>query len=280
LVEPPQRARRDQSRRPTRHVLAFLAGFALVCAFAPPGAGAQFVSSPAFALSDATLLAAAGPLQQPQITPPAAPASRLRTDVSAAIGDSFKLLAIEHAIRISFQEKTRKELVGPFWPDYVHSVRVPRQWDDTDAWYINYVGHPIHGAAAGYNWLDHGPDGDVRFGRSPRYWAARGRATAWAAAYSLQFEIGPLSEASIGNVGMRPETTGWVDHVVTPVGALGLMVAEDALDRYFVEWAEARIRNRVLRASMRTLLNPARALSNGATGRAPWHRPSRPIGWR
>jgi hypothetical protein len=57
-------------------------------------------------------------------------------------------------------------------------------------------------------------------------------------------------------------------------------VAEDALDRYFVEWAEARIRNRVLRASMRTLLNPARALSNGATGRAPWHRPSRPIGWR
>ena len=130
-------------------------------------------------------------------------------------------------------------------------MRVPRQWEDTDAWYVNYVGHPIHGAAAGYNWLDHGPDGDVPFGRSPRYWAAKGRATAWAAAYSLQFEIGPLSEASIGNVGMRPETTGWVDHVVTPVGALGLMVAEDALDRYFVEWAEARIRNRVLRASMR-----------------------------
>ena len=69
-----------------------------------------------------------------------------------------------------------------------------------------------------------------------------------------------------------------MDHVVTPVGALGLMVAEDALDRYFVEWAETRIRNRVLRASMRMLFNPARALSNGATGRAPWHRAGRPIG--
>ena len=109
----------------------------------------------------------------------------------------------------------------------------------------------------------------MRFGKSPRYWAAKGRATAWAAAYSLQFELGPLSEASIGNVGKRPETTGWVDHVVTPVGALGLMVAEDALDCYLVEWSETRIRNRVFRASMRMLFNPARTLSNSATGRAP-----------
>ena len=200
-----------------------------------------------------------------------------RTDVMGAIGDSFKLLAIEHAIRISFQEKTRKELKGPFWNDYQRSVKVPTQWDDTDAWYVNYVGHPIHGAAAGYNWLDHGPDGDVPFGRNARYWSAKGRATAWAAAYSLQFELGPLSEASIGNVGMRSETTGWVDHVVTPLGALGLMVAEDAVDRYVTEWVEARVKNRVVRASLRVVLNPARTLSNGATGRAPWHRDGRPL---
>jgi hypothetical protein len=200
-----------------------------------------------------------------------------RTDVMAAVGDSFKLLLIEHGIRISFQEKTRKELSGPFWSDYQRSVKVPQQWDDTDAWYVNYVGHPIHGAAAGYNWLDHGPDGAVPFGRSSRYWSAKGRATAWAAAYSLQFEVGPLSEASIGNVGMRPETTGWVDHVVTPLGALGLMVAEDAVDRYVTEWIEGRVRNRVVRASVRVALNPARALSNGAAGRAPWHRTGRPL---
>ena len=198
----------------------------------------------------------------------------------AAVGDSFKLLLIEHGIRISFQKKTRKELGGPFWSDYQRSVKLPQQWDDTDAWYVNYVGHPIHGAAAGYNWLDHGPDGAVSFGRSSRYWAAKGRATAWAAAYSLQFEIGPLSEASIGNVGMRSETTGWVDHVVTPLGALGLMVAEDAVDRYVTEWIEGRVRNRVVRASVRVALNPARALSNGAAGRAPWHRTGRPLLWR
>lgn len=45
----------------------------------------------------------------------------------------------------------------------------------------------------------------------------------------VQFEFGPFSEASIGNVGLRPNTTGWVDHVVTPAGALGIMIAEDAL---------------------------------------------------
>ena len=93
-------------------------------------------------------------------------------------------------------------------------------------------------------------------GLSRRYWVTRAQAAAWTAVYSLQFEFGPLSEASIGNVGMYPETTGWVDHVVTPVGAFGLIVAEDALDRFFVKWIEARTKNRVARASLRLIFNP------------------------
>jgi hypothetical protein len=70
-----------------------------------------------------------------------------------------------------------------------------------------------------------------------------------------------------------------VDHVVTPVGAFGLIVAEDALDRFLVKWVEARTQNRVYRALLRLALNPSRTLSNSATGRAPWHRPGRPLGW-
>jgi 2-polyprenyl-6-methoxyphenol hydroxylase-like FAD-dependent oxidoreductase len=92
-------------------------------------------------------------------------------------------------------------------------------------------------------------------------------------------ECGPLSEASIGNVGLRPETTGWVDHVVTPVGAFGLMVAEDALDRFVVKWIEARTANRFFRASLRLIFNPSRTLSNSASGRLPWHREGRPLGF-
>ncbi|MGH9237784.1 MAG: hypothetical protein ACRD3G_07060 [Vicinamibacterales bacterium] len=168
-------------------------------------------------------------------------------DVLGAFADSLKLLMIEHAIRVGFREKTRRELGGNFWHDYRRSVRMPGQWTDTDSWWVNYIGHPIHGAAAGYPWLDHEPNAPKTFSRGSEYWASRGRAMAWSAGYSLQFEIGPLSEASIGNVGMRPETTGWVDHVITPVGAFGFLVAEDAVDRYVVQWIEKRIRHPVFR---------------------------------
>jgi hypothetical protein len=201
-------------------------------------------------------------------------------DVLGAFTDSFKLLLIEHGTRIAFQPKTRRELGGPFWSDYRRSVRIPRQWEDTDAWGVNYIGHPIHGAASGYIWLDHEPGAPTEISLTSRYWASRGRAAAWSAVYSLQFELGPLSEASIGNVGMRPETTGWVDHVVTPTGAFGWIVAEDALDRFFVRWTETHMKNRALRATLRLALNPGRALSNGASGRVPWHRDGRPLNWR
>ena len=205
--------------------------------------------------------------------------AHVKRDVVGALVDSFKLVMLEHATRVAFQEKTRAELTGPFWSDYFRSVKVPQQWDDTDSSLVNYVGHPVHGAAAGIIWLDHSDRDRASSMFSPGYLASRGRAAAFTAVYSLQFEIGPLSEASIGNVGMRPETTGWVDYVVTPVGAFGLMVGEDVLDRYFVRWAETRIRNRVFRATLRLMFGPSRFLANTAEGRLPWYRPERTLAW-
>jgi hypothetical protein len=195
-----------------------------------------------------------------------------------ALRDSFRLLTIEHATRIAFQEKTRRELGGPFFEDYVRSVKMPETWNDGDRWPVNYVGHPIHGAAAGFIWLDNEAGSpDPKMGFSKRYWASRGRATAWAAAYSLQFEFGPYSEASIGNVGLRPNTTGWVDHVVTPLGAFAFMAAEDAVDRFIITRIEAATRNRALRAISRMALNPGRTLANVSEGRALYYRSSRPL---
>ena len=209
------------------------------------------------------------------------PAGRPRgTDVGAAFRNSFKLLMIEHATRVLTQADTRRELSGPFWSDYRRSVRIPPQWNDSDPWAVNYIGHPIHGAAAGYLWLDADPNAPAELSLSGDYWWSRGRATIWTVVYSMQFEFGPLSEASIGNVGMKPGTRGWVDHVVTPAGALALMVAEDTLDRYFVKWVEERTTNTVWRASLRVAFNPARALANIASQRTPWDRQDRPINWR
>jgi hypothetical protein len=195
-----------------------------------------------------------------------------------ALADSLRLLALEHGIRIAFQEKTRVELRGPFVRDYLRSIHGPRTWEDGDNWIVNYLGHPIHGAAATRVWLDHSVKGGrLELSLSPSYWASRGRAAAFGAIYSIQFEFGPVSEASIGNVGMRPGTTGWVDHVVTPAGAFALTVAEDALDRYFVRFVERHTASSFLRASVRMLFSPSWTMANLAEGRAPWHRPTRPI---
>jgi hypothetical protein len=230
------------------------------------------------------LLAGAVPLGAQTVSPTVVQDDGARAregvDVLGTFADSLKLLLIEHTIRIAAQEKTRRELGGPFWEDYKRSVRMPRQWEDSDAWWVNYIGHPIHGASAGYIWLDHDRHAPVEIELTRRYWATRAQAAGWIGVYSLQFEFGPLSEASIGNVGMQPETTGWVDHVVTPVGAFGLIVAEDALDRFFVKWIEARTTNRVARASLRLIFNPARTFSNAAGGHLPWYRRDRSLSWK
>ena len=58
-------------------------------------------------------------------TPTTLEADQEACDVLGAFDDSLKLLLIEHGIRIALQEKTRRELGGPFWLDYRRSVRDP-----------------------------------------------------------------------------------------------------------------------------------------------------------
>ena len=212
-----------------------------------------------------------------QADPGRVPADESHSAIGAAVASSLRLLVLEHAGRIVFQERTRRELKGPFFRDYARSLRLPTTWKDGDTWLVNYIGHPIHGAAAGRTWLEHHPGPDLEIGLSGAYWSSRARAAAWAALYSVQFEFGPLSEASIGNIGLRPGRTGWVDHVVTPVGAFGMIVAEDALDRCVVQWVERKVGNRALRASARILLNPSRSLANIVDGRTPWFRARGPL---
>ncbi len=191
----------------------------------------------------------------------------------AAVAQSTRLLAREHLWRVAVEPNTRRQLQGSFMGDYRRSVRLPRQWADGDGWFVNYVGHPIHGAAAGRTWLHSDPTArHLELRLSKEYWASRAKATRWIALYSLQFEFGPFSEASVGNVGLDPATTGWVDHVTTPLGGLAIIVAEDALDRYLVRLVERRTNNRVLRATVRMAVNPARAMANVVEGHWPWYR--------
>jgi len=198
-------------------------------------------------------------------------------DLAGTFKASFRFLVFEHLARMTFQSKTRAELAGPFWADYAKSVRMPRTWGDTDGWAVNYLGHPIQGAATSRIWIDHSRDRAMPLGMNADYFKSRGKAAAFSAIYSVQFEMGPLSEASIGNVGMRPETTGWTDYVITPAGGMAYVMLEDALDKYVAKWVEARTTNIAIRATVRILCGPAHALANISELRNPWFRSDRPL---
>jgi hypothetical protein len=154
-----------------------------------------------------------------------------RTSLKRVFEDSIRLLAMQHSLRIGLQEKTRRELGGSFFSDYKRSVHMPHQWGDGDSGLTNYGGHPGQGAASGFIWVQRDPSAPPAFVANRAYLSSRLRGMAFAAGYSLQFEIGPFSEASIGNVGLHPETAGWVDHIMTPIGGLAIMVGEDTLRR-------------------------------------------------
>lgn len=189
---------------------------------------------------------------------------------------SFTFLAIEHSVRLSHEADTQAGLKGKFWKDYASSVAALRGWNDGDPFLINYIGHPFQGAISGYIQVQNDPK-YIReeFGSSPKYWKSRLRALAWSAAYSTQFEIGPISEASIGNVQRNPGRSGFVDIVVTPTGGFAVMLLEDALDQYVVKRFENWTSRRIPRILVRGFLNPNRSAANIMRGKLPWYRDTR-----
>ena len=187
-----------------------------------------------------------------------------------AIKESLKFLVIENGYRL-FQREARMQLGGPFFRDWGTSVRNLHGWGDGDPVITNYIAHPMQGAVSGYIQIQNDPRGqDLEFGRSKRYWYSRLRALAWAAGYSTEFEIGPLSEAAIGNVGLIKGTAGFVDFVVTPVGGLGMMLLEDVLNRFVLKKLEARTSCQWKLGLYRILFNPSRSFAGVLAGRLPW----------
>jgi hypothetical protein len=192
--------------------------------------------------------------------------------------ESFQFLALEHGFRYATEEGTVNPR-RPFFRGYKDSIENLHGWADGDPFYVSYVGHPMQGAVSGFLFVrnDRGYR-TVTFGKDRAYWKSRLRAAAWAWAYSEQFEIGPLSEASIGNTQASFPQQGFVDQVVTPVIGLGWMIAEDAIDRSLIRSIENRTENRYVRILARGGLNPARSLANMLAGKVPWDRDPRTAG--
>lgn len=192
------------------------------------------------------------------------------------IRDSFFFTGVQHAFRIATEPATRAGLKGPFFRDYLQSVANMHGWADQDPFYVNYVGHPMQGAVSGYIWVNN----DLRYSsvtlsKHPDYWKSRLRAAAFMWVYSTQFEVGPLSEASVGNIQRYYPQQGYVDHVITPAVGLLWMIGEDTLDRYIITPFENRVRSPAARLIVRGVLNPSRTFANVMSFRLPQNRDDR-----
>ena len=204
---------------------------------------------------------------------------RFRWD--SALRQSLLFLLVEHGFRVATQPGTRAQLKGPFFDDWFTSAHNLRHWRDGDPFYINYVGHPLQGAASGFIQVQNDPRGiKLAPGLNRAYVHSRLRALGWSALYSTQFELGPLSEASIGNVGLRPYETSkhpmaMVDMVISPVLGTAWLVSEDLIDHKLIRRIESRTNNRVIKIVARSLLNPSRSFANLMRGKWFWHRDDR-----
>jgi len=196
----------------------------------------------------------------------------------SAIGQSLFFLGIQHGIRFAFDPPTRQALSGPFWKDYMSSLRSLKSWDDNNPAYINYLGHPMQGAITGFIQIQNDPKGKSQaFSSSRGYWNSRMKALGWSAAYGAFFELGfPISEAAVGNLGTKQSTTspkmGYVDLVITPTLGTAWVIGEDAVDRYLVRLIERNTQSPTWRAIARSVLNPMRSAANALRFKYPWYR--------
>jgi hypothetical protein len=182
-----------------------------------------------------------------------------------------------------------------YWRDYKQSLStwVHSGWNDGDPNWFGYVGHPIQGALTGFIQIQNDPQGEkLEFSRTKAYWWSRLKAGLFNAAYSTQWNLGPLSEVTVEKYGTkdRPPNTyagtypcfrhcltgvGQIDIVMTPLGGTGWLIGEDFLDTKIVRRVEDNTDNRFLIDTVRVALNPIRAGANMLHGEHPWYRASR-----
>lgn len=173
------------------------------------------------------------------------------------------------------------------WVDSAAGWRWTR-WTDGNPFLDDYVGHPMMGAITNYIWIQNDPKGMTLLQSNTReYWKSRLRATAFSAAFSFQWKLGPLGEAGVGhngdhyfyednNSGHVTNETGWVELVTTPVGGLLWNLAEDRLDQSLLPRLESKSRNPLLLISYQ-FLTPARATGNIFRFRPVWYRDTRQV---
>ena len=193
-----------------------------------------------------------------------------------ATQEALLFTGVMHAFNLTTEAGTRDALNGPWFKDYTRSVSELRGWSDSDRFMAPYVGHTIEGSVFGYIERRNDPKyRNVQWGDGRDYFVSLLRSMAFSAVWHTQWKIGPISEASIGNV-MLHASPGFITLTDTPTLGTVSMIAEDAADRYLIMGLENRTANRALIILARSFLNPGRAFSNIMSFQIPWQRETRP----
>jgi hypothetical protein len=201
------------------------------------------------------------------------------------LSQSFFFLSTQHLGNIAMDHDTRLAVTnGSFWGDYVYCVEHYRwwRWKDDDPFFVDYVGHPMMGAVTSSIYEQNDPkQRALMYENTRRYWMGRLRAMAYSAAYSAQWKVGPLSEASVGNTGLFyyprardgvwTNETGMQDFFITPIGGLAWNVGEDALDRFVLKRIRHATRNKLLLFTS-SLMTPGKSAANVSRFRATYYR--------
>lgn len=217
----------------------------------------------------------------------------------SALAESFTFLVIEQAyvVHTDFSWVISENGIpfNHYWRDYTQSLSewVHSGWNDGDPHWFGYVGHPIQGALTGFIQIQNDPRSQkLTFSKTKEYWWSRFKAFLWNAAYSTQWNLGPVSEVTVEKYGTKTRApwnqngtypcvhncltgVGQIDIVMTPLGGTGWLVGEDFLDKEIIRRVESRTQNRLLIDTVRTALNPVRAGANILHGEHPWYRASR-----
>ena len=205
-------------------------------------------------------------------------------------------IAFEQTERLIMEPKTRDQLGGKFFHEWFSDVVQYRYglWNDGDKFFTSYIGHPLQGAVVeGIFWQN---DDRVRFSEqdfhSAAYRKALLQAFAFAAVDAVQWKLGPVSEATIGHVGLPAHwwstpyfcnlahaychpRTGLNDLVMNEVGGTAMTIGFQWVDKHFQRPMENRINSRALINTMRIFTNPPQSLANFFRFRTPWYRDNR-----
>ena len=158
------------------------------------------------------------------------------------------LVGVQHGFRLATEAKTRRELGGPFFADWAKIISNTQwnRWSDGDKKFTSDVAHPVNGAVVA--WIYRNNDTRARHleqdFHNPVYRKTLLKSFAVATVAAVLWKIGPLSEATIGHVGLYPTVNKWGlpirdgnrtglnDYVLNEAVGIPIMVGEDWLDKH------------------------------------------------